>query len=513
VKTAPFALALILASIPWLGHAADAKPLALNELSAADLHARMRSDTRAFAIYREGLQDVASYIEKNRALFPAVAESKPRLLTESDKTQLRAVWQRASEYFLALDSIDEFYRDTRKLSDANEDDAFALSYAAFAAKYRQALQLIAAFERVPDASKILNEALPSIGLGKNSYADFKLHYLNIKIATEFAARNTVYGASVKAPAPLAKAIIEDREVIWQAGKGEGHKLTLQNSFDVIKSGGHTVVFPVQAGVSEWMGDAKVRRVNRSLISAAQISALLPKLQPGDILLERREWYISNVGLPGFWPHAALYIGTPQERRAFFNDPETQAWVKTQGQADGNFETLLATRHAQAYPSSTRAEHERPPRLIEAVSEGVVFSTLEHSADADAVAVLRPRLSKAEKASAIFRSFQYSGRPYDFDFDFQTDAALVCTELVYKSYEPRAPMQGLRLPVVELVGRLAMPANLFVKQFDEEFGKPTAQTDLIAFLDGREKQGIAVEGTLEEFRQSWQRPKWHIFVQP
>ena len=67
-------------------------------------------------------------------------------------------------------------------------------------------------------------------------------------------------------------------------------------------------------------------------------------------------------------------------------------------------------------------------------------------------------------------------------------------------------------MVELLGRLAMPANLFVKQFDEEFGKPTAQTELVAFLDGREKQGIAVEATVDEFRKSWRRPKWHIFVQ-
>ncbi|MEP7157469.1 MAG: YiiX/YebB-like N1pC/P60 family cysteine hydrolase, partial [Betaproteobacteria bacterium] len=151
-------------------------------------------------------------------------------------------------------------------------------------------------------------------------------------------------------------------------------------------------------------------------------------------------------------------------------------------------------------------------VIEAVSEGVVFSAFEHTADADAFAVLRPRLANAEKASAIFRAFKYSGRPYDFDFDFQTDAALVCTELVYKSYEPQAPVKGIKFPLVEVLGRLAMPANLIVKQFDEEFGKPGQQTELIAFYDGHERKGNAVESNLAEFRKSWQRPKWHIFVQ-
>jgi hypothetical protein len=520
MKSAPRTLfiALTLAATSALtAFAANPQPPAVDALAGAELRARFDSDARAFGIYRDGLRDVLGYIGKNPALFPPAKVAGPRLLSESDKTAFRAVWQRTSEYFLALDSLEEFYRETGKLTGAQRDEAFALSYAAFAAKYHYALQLIASFERVPDAHKILNEALPSLGLQENSYARFKLHYLNVKIATEFAARDTVYRSRTKAPPALAATIAEDSDAIWRAGKGEGHRLTLQNSVDVLSAGGHSVWFPVQAGVSEWMGDAKVHRVHRSLISPAQIDALLLLMQPGDILLERREWYLSNVGLPGFWPHAALYIGTPQERRAFFNDPDIQAWVKTQGQADGDFEALLRTRHPEAYQRSLLAQHDEAPRVIEAVSEGVVFTTFTHTADADAVAVLRPRLSKAEKASAILRSFQYSGRPYDFDFDFQTDAALVCTELVYKSYEPKAseagdPIRGLKLPVVELLGRLAMPANLFVKQFDEEFGKPAAQTDLISFLDGHEKQGIAVAATVDDFRKSWRRPKWHIFVQ-
>jgi len=31
--------------------------------------------------------------------------------------------------------------------------------------------------------------------------------------------------------------------------------------------------------------------------------------PGDVLLERRNWFMSNIGIPGFWPHVAFFIGT------------------------------------------------------------------------------------------------------------------------------------------------------------------------------------------------------------
>src|SRR6185436_20258411 len=106
-----------------------------------------------------------------------------------------------------------------------------------------------------------------------------------------------------------------------------------------------------------MGDTKVYRSGRSLISQAQIKQLQPKLLPGDVLLERREWFMSNIGLPGFWSHAALYLGTPAERRAFFADADTQAWVKKQGELSGDLEALLRKRYSKAYETSLKLQEE------------------------------------------------------------------------------------------------------------------------------------------------------------
>ena len=151
-------------------------------------------------------------------------------------------------------------------------------------------------------------------------------------------------------------------------------------------------------------------------------------------------------------------------------------------------------------------------MIEAISEGVCFTTIEHSAAADSVVVLRPRLAKREKASAILRAFQYTGRPYDFNFDFLTDSALVCTELIYKAYEPAGGIKGLRFSLKEMLGRKLLPANDIAKMFDADFGTDKHQFDFVLFLDGHERGETAVESAVDAFRKSHTRPKWHILVQ-
>jgi hypothetical protein len=180
---------------------------------------------------------------------------------------------------------------------------------------------------------------------------------------------------------------------------------------------------------------------------------------------------------------------------------------------GELERLLehsfpAARAATLLPP----EQGHAQRVLEVISEGVVFTTLEHSAAADSVVVLRPRLSRLAIASAIERAWGYAGRPYDFNFDFQTDSALVCTELICKAFEASRETPGLRLALEEILGRTAIPANAIARQFDTEFGTPAAQFDLVAFLDAQEKAGVAVEAGVEEFRKSWRRPKWHVLVQ-
>ena len=446
--------------------------------------ARADADARAVEIYRSGLLRSAAAV---RNVAPA-----GRMLSASEKEKVRSAWSAFLDYILALDSVGAYHREQKG------EAPLVISYAAFLAQYRGALEMIDAAERLPGIDEVLNEEVRSLGLPGGSYSRVKFRFLNVARATEFAALESLYRIRSRTN-PLAGGIDADAAYILEAGRAKGPMQTARNALKIASSAAFTAWFPVQKGVAEWMGDTRVVRGHTFLITEEQIAKLAPQLEPGDMLLERREWYVSNVGLPGFWPHTALYIGDAAERARYFDDEQVRAWVRGQGRADGDFEALLRERHAAIYP--------RAQRVIEAISEGVSFTTLEHSAAADSLAVLRPRASKRDKAVAIARAFGFIGRPYDFNFDFHTDSSLVCSEVIYKAYEG-----SVTLPTAELAGRVTTPPNDIVREFDQTLGTPAQQFDFVLFLDGHERRRAALPATLSDFRSSWRRPKWHIVAQ-
>ena len=474
---------------------------------------RQRTATEEIIRLRHGLKLVTDYLATQPELFPARRAGSTRLLRREEKEAVWGAWQRLLDIMVALDSLERTHRPPAGISNPAKNEDFQISYAAFLAQYRGALDFIARAENNPELDKILNDPVPELGLPGDSYARLKFRFLNVAIASEFAARDLLAQTNGEAKSTaLQSAIREDSAALWQAGRGTGVNLTAKNAWRIFERTAGAAWLPIQTGVSAWMGDTRVYRRNRNLIPPEQVATLAPRLEPGDILLERREWYLSNIGLPGYWPHAALYIGTPEERQRYFNTPEIHAWLATENIASQDFDALLLALEPRAYAGAITADTAgHPPRLIEAMSEGVCFTTLEHSAGCDALAVLRPRITKVEKARAILRAFHFTGRPYDFDFDFATDSSLVCTELVYKAYEPAAGFGGIRLQPIQLLGRKVLPANEITRQFDAECSQPNQQFDFVLFLDGREDSAVAVERTVEEFRQSWHRPKWHIIA--
>lgn len=126
-----------------------------------------------------------------------------------------------------------------------------------------------------------------------------------------------------------------------------------------------------------------RRVKMTLTDVKEVLALV---RPGDVLLCRSQGEFTNIFIPGFWTHAALYAGEKE--------------------------------------------------LVEAVSPCVKISPLEDFLLAkDYVAVLRPVFaSGVQKLDAVnYARLQASKNiPYDYQFT-PTDSAFYCAEIIGASY--------------------------------------------------------------------------------
>lgn len=148
------------------------------------------------------------------------------------------------------------------------------------------------------------------------------------------------------------------------------------------------------------------------IDEAKRTHLESLLRPGDVLVTRHDHAFTNLFLPGYWPHAAMYIGseTDRSRMQVALDPER----------------------------STRWSGNR--NVLEALKDGVLFRPLEETLAVDAVAVIRPQIEGSGIAQAIARAVQHEGKLYDFDFDFFRADRLVCTEVVYRAFDGIGPIQ-------------------------------------------------------------------------
>lgn len=145
------------------------------------------------------------------------------------------------------------------------------------------------------------------------------------------------------------------------------------------------------------------------------------LLPGDILVTRHDTAFTNLFLPGFWPHAALFIGSEHQRQALgveLSPEQSQRWC-------GN------------------------RCVLEALKDGVHFRPISETLAVDNFVVLRPDLNETDIRQGLERVVQHEGKLYNFDFDFFSSDKLVCSEVPYRAFDG---LGELTFPLTERAGR-------------------------------------------------------------
>ena len=433
--------------------------------------------------------------EKSRKMYENIVERRkndPSMrLTAKEQDEIQRLFVTYLSYRAVLLRMVAYYQGFEGASDPQQRArCFLLGYTAGTTIFSASLSLVEKYRDDDLVRKKLNEAelkwsIPE-GMFKKivvSVASKQNSELFEEMAAYFDEHEDRWDACDLEPRELEflQGTIKDSVTTIRNNPLYGRSLWMQITLARVKRDAYTPVLAVQTLVSTWIGDTRLLS-RPPCISAEQVEEMRAQLEPGDIILERRNWFLSNAFLPGFWPHAALYVGTHDDLKelGIAEKPEVLKRLK---------EYLIPAHDG---------EHKV---VIESISEGVSFTSLSEATRADYIAILRPRLTKEEKAKAIVNAFSHQGKPYDFEFSFDTKDKLVCTELVWRSYS-----ETIDFPLEVMMGVRTMPAVKIAKKYGDERGTPQQQLEFILFLDTPEGSREATFSDEEAFVESAERPK-------
>lgn len=271
----------------------------------------------------------------------------------------------------------------------------------------------------------LNEAYPEYGVGRNFYEDSLLRANSLVYRTSMTDAIRFFQNNQEAIAyHLSQAdksmvalykFVEQSPARMKFG-GDGAFLQIADQLGILLQrsaiDSYRQVGKLKFLTSQIVGNTlgMVRwRAGKLKNDREFLSMLTETLRPGDILLEKTPFALTDKTIPGHFGHAAIYIGTVDQLRAI-----------------GALDLPIV--------QSRLAEIDSGHVVLEALRGGVVLNTLEHFMNIDDIAVLRPhQLPPEDLKYSIGLALSNFGKRYDFSFDVNTTETIVCSELVYVTY--------------------------------------------------------------------------------
>lgn len=476
-------------------------------MEKSELRDRLDSDYTLMKVYINGLEGTMRKIDEKRAVFGATSLDD---LSEDEIREILELWADYVDYQVALNKLVDDYKYFYQISYFLNRDmharAFLIGYASFLASYDNGLRLIDYTFGNELFESLLDDFSADYGIAPGAYTELKNRVIHFDDVTRLTAGygNYLFLYPEYEWLGLTESDAGVFEYIEGAYEFSTEKLIDEsvvwfpvNGVETFRDKTYDVYFPVQKGVATQMGNTRVTSRHENFITKGQLDEMRGFMEPGDIMVQRRNWYTSNIGIPGFWPHAAIYLGTRTEFVNYFNTLEVNAYVVSNG--FGSIEEMLEDE-VEFYDVYSGGSVD----VIEAIGEGVVLQTLYDSALSDYVGVVRPRLDKLSKFKAMVKAISYYGRPYDYHFDFVTDSEIVCSELVYKAYR-----SYLNITLEQHAGRSMYTATNMIRKFDAEYDSDVSEFEFVYFLEGSEENGNAVVSDLETFRETATRVKWDV----
>jgi len=370
------------------------------------------------------------------------SEDLKNLIEDSNRAQARAYFnpvedERLRESYTrylairsTLWSIVQDNRDaSRRIQKANDKrdlldlEGFAIAFCAAEIIVRSGEYLIDLARDKSLVWKKLNEADARYGLKRKSFT---------RIYRQLTSASKMRGFY-----KACDFFDENRDLVLQAAPDEVRAILLSLNLPTASRGDHlkryrqflrhslkrrhisawkNIVFSIFEMMGSDIADLKIPLVKPPMapkrVTSDIIETVRDVLQPGDVFVTRHDDAMSNVFLPGFWPHSALWLGDTD------ND------------------------------------------ILEAKKDGVLFRDVEETLQVDAFTIIRPKLPSDVIIEALNRGKSHEGKLYDFIFDFRTTDRLVCTEVIYRTYHG---IGGIDFKLIQQAGRYCLSAEELLNQ--------------------------------------------------
>ncbi|MBP6948785.1 MAG: hypothetical protein KBC41_02800 [Candidatus Pacebacteria bacterium] len=435
-------------------------------------------------------------------------------LSQEDMIHLKKEWEQFIKISIETEKMTDRHRYFPQISmfDNRETHikSFVIAYALYAKKFEIFDKIISKVNNNQAVIKVFNEYSEDIGVG-SIYDDVANRFF---ASNSFLRRNIGYIYYVMSAPNEDEVSSANYAMLLEVSRTSYHNL-FKNIFSHVKYGAilykhyfdktaFEAWLPIQKNViTNQIGNIHVGERVEKFITISQIEEMKKTLKPGDILLYRKNWYASNLGIPGFWTHAGLYTGTLEEMNVFFADV-----FPYQGHA--SFSELVQNERPKVYKAYLNKDKKGfTPSVVESQTHGTLIQSIETSASVDYFAVTRTRLSKQEIIEAIVTAFSHYEKPYDYAFDLGTKNEIYCSELVYDAYLKTSKSRGVTFPKPVVTGKVMVPPSSIIEKFVAEFDSPERELDFVYFLDASEITKKAFPSDVVGFISTNKRQKYSI----
>lgn len=403
-------------------------------MQTAELQSGLRTVVQMAAYCRELKLRAAALAEEikpqERGYFTTVEEDNTRAI-------LVSYWHARNALFDLITS----FQDDQDLDDASRRKAFLIAFSAALLLVDAARFLREVANLRPIVRSKFNEPAPQFGVPGGVYDMIQKSLVSARHGWHlyhairyFEDHEDELRSLAKANDywPLIECIDELRHRL-DVSVAQFARAKLRTRADqVLRHVGRTFIGQALYGIQKLAGslvaDKYLRYGHRPGLPEIVATQVRQLLRPADVLVVRKEYALTNYFLPGYWPHAAFYLG----------DAASLAELEIQDREH------VRPRWSRMLESGSSDGH-----VLESMRDGVNLRTLVSPFASDSIVVLRPQLELKDLGTAVARSFTHEGKAYDFDFDFRRADRLVCTEVVYRALDG---VGSINIPLVQRAGR-------------------------------------------------------------